>query len=89
MLSQNDIAYLETLQRETDQYRARLAEFDRVASQATDDYVKAILRDARGRIETEIQQRVRSWRSYATFSAPGLPKLSDAEYQARIGLLKV
>jgi hypothetical protein len=65
VINNADRKYLAQLQSEVDLFKARLIEFDALAAHAQDQFLKDLLRQTRGRILAEIEQRRRSWESYA------------------------
>jgi hypothetical protein len=69
---------LDRLQSEVNAYRRRLKEFDRVveAGASKDDYVLELLRNARGKILSEIQLRKTLWARYILRDPRDEPKIS-------------
>jgi hypothetical protein len=77
-LSNSERQYLDELQRDVNDFDARLKEFDRiVGNQHEDPYLRGLFDSARGQIAGEITQRVRSWRRF-TYEDP-----------AKVALLKI
>jgi len=76
--------YAAELQGAVDKLKSALAEFDTIASQATDTLTKDALSRGRGHLLGQIETHRSEWVRYATH-----PDMTESEYAQRVGMLKL
>ncbi len=76
--------YLIELQGNVDALKSALIEYDSIAAHATDPLTKDALSRGRGYLASQIEGYRSEWVRYSTH-----PSMGQAEYEKRVGLLKL